>query len=90
MLDFESANTQLDVTVQVIGSSPAVSAGEHYAQRRAEAPTAVTLSNQVTTLDENTSIRTRVADIEVVDSDGGARMLELVGDDAGLFDGSER
>ena len=29
---------------------------------------------------------TRAADIEVVDVDGGARMLELVGDDAGLFE----
>ena len=51
-----------------------------------EAPTAVTLSNEVTTLDENTGIRTRVADIEVTDVDGGPRLLELVGDDTGLFE----
>ncbi len=87
VLDFESANTQLDVTVQVIGSSPAVNAPLSITLNDVpEAPTAVTLSNQVTSLDENTSVRTRVADIEVVDADGGARMLELVGDDAGLFD----
>ncbi len=87
VLDFESANTQLDVTVQVIGSSPAVNAPLSITLNDVpEAPTTVTLSNPVTSLDENTSVRTRVADIDVVDADGGARMLELIGDDAGLFD----
>ncbi len=87
VLDFEGGNTQLDVTVQVMGSSPAVNAPLSITLNDVpEAPTAVTLSNQVTTLDENTVARTRVADIEVVDADGGARMLELVGDDAGLFE----
>ncbi len=67
--------------------NPAVSAGLSITLNDVpEVPTAVTLSNPVTTLDENTVVRTRVADIEVVDADGGARMLELVGDDAGLFE----
>ena len=87
VLDFESGNNQLDVTVQVMGSSPAVNADLSITLNDVdEAPTAVTLSNQVTTLDENTSVRTKVADIEVVDVDGGARRLELVGDDAVLFE----
>ncbi len=51
-----------------------------------EPPTAVTLSGTVTTLDENTSARTRVADIAVTDDDDGPRLLELVGEDAGLFE----
>ena len=86
-LDFEGANTQLDVTVQVMGSSPAVSADLSITLNNVdEAPTAVTLSNQMTTLDENTVTRTKVADIAVTDVDDGPRMLELVGDDAGLFE----
>ena len=36
-------------------------------------------------MDENTSIRNKVADIEVTDGDGGPRLLDLVGDDAGLY-----
>ena len=51
-------------------------------------PTAVTLSNLVTSLaeDADVSARTRVADIVVTDSDDGPRDLELVGPDAALFE----
>ena len=87
VLDFESTNNRLDVTVQVIGSSPPVNAPLRIMLNDVdEPPTAVMLSRPVTTLDENTSTPTRVADIAVTDDDDGPRMLELVGDDAGLFE----
>ena len=86
VLDFESANNRLDVTVQVMGS-PAVNAPLSITLNDVpEPPTAVTLIRPVTTLDENTSTRTRVADIAVTDDDDGPRLLELVGDDAVLFE----
>ena len=51
-------------------------------------PTGVMLSNLVTALaeDADVSVRTRVADIAVTDSDDGPRDLELVGPDAALFE----
>ena len=49
-------------------------------------PTEVTLRNPVASLDENTVARTLVAEIAVNDDHMGPRMLELVGDDAGLFE----
>ena len=53
-----------------------------------DAPTAVMLNGTTTTLAENadTSGAIKVADIVVTDSDAGPRGLELVGDDAGLFE----
>ena len=57
-MDFESDNNQLDVTVQVIGSFEVNAPLRITLNDVDEAPTAVTLGNEVTTLDENTSIRT--------------------------------
>ncbi len=51
-------------------------------------PTAVTLNNVVPPLAEDADVtaRTRVADIDVADTDLGPRGLELVGPDAALFE----
>jgi uncharacterized protein YjiK/2',3'-cyclic-nucleotide 2'-phosphodiesterase (5'-nucleotidase family) len=53
-----------------------------------EAPTAVTLSNTITTIAENTntSVRTKVADIAVADDGRGTNVLSLTGADAGSFE----
>ena len=52
-----------------------------------EAPTSVSLTNLVTTLqsDTNTEAPTLVADIEIQDDALGTNQISLTGDDAGLF-----
>ena len=54
-----------------------------------EAPTAVTLSNTVSSIAENTAVGTagvKVADIAVEDDKLGGNNLDLTGDDAGFFE----
>jgi uncharacterized protein YjiK/2',3'-cyclic-nucleotide 2'-phosphodiesterase (5'-nucleotidase family) len=53
-----------------------------------EAPTAVTLSNSITTIAENTStaVRIKVADIAVADDGRGTNVLSLTGADASSFE----
>ena len=70
---------------------PTVSLSVALSPPRDAAPTAVTLSNPVTALAEDADVtaRTRVADIAVMDNDGGERGLQLVGPDAALFELNE-
>ena len=96
-LDFES-KTQFDVTVVVddtsVGSTPDANTAFSLAINDVnEAPTAVSLTNVVSSLDEDadTSSRRKIADIVVTDDALGSNTLSLSGTDAGSFeiDGTE-
>ncbi len=86
VLDFET-NPTLDVSVQVIGSDPAINAPLRIMVTNVdEPPTGVTLTATETSLREDVTARTPVANIAVDDDDGGPRGLQLVGPDADLFE----
>ena len=91
-LDHE-ADDQFDVTVQVddatVGGTPdATQSFSLSVTDENEAPTAVTLDNQVTSIAENTdtSSSTKVADISVTDDTLGTNDLSLTGADANKFE----
>ena len=91
-LDHE-ADDQFDVTVQVddatVGGTPdATQAFSLSVTDENEAPTAVSLDNQVTSIAENTdtSSSTKVADISVTDDALGTNDLSLTGADADKFE----
>ncbi len=91
-LDHE-ADGQFDVTVEVddasVGGTPDASQGFSLSVTDVnEAPTAVTLDNQVTSIAENadTSSSTKVADISVTDDALGTNDLSLTGADADKFE----
>ena len=91
-LDHE-ADGQFDVTVQVddatVGGTPdATQSFSLNVTDVNEAPTAVTLDNQVTSIAENsdTSSSTKVADISVTDDALGTNDLSLTGADADKFE----
>lgn len=91
-LDSES-QAQYDVTVQVddagVGATPDASAAFSLAVTDVnEAPTAVTFSNAINAIDENTDTtsRLKVADINVVDDSIGVNTLSLAGVDASAFE----
>ena len=91
-LDHE-ADDQFDVTVQVddatVGGTPdATQSFSLSVTDENEAPTAVTLDNQVTSIAENTdtSSSTKVADISVTDDALGTNDLSLTGADADKFE----
>ena len=86
VLDFET-NPTLDVSVQVIGSDPAINAPLRIMVTNVdEPPTGVTLTATETSLREDVTAPTLVANIGVTDADDGPRGLELVGPDADLFE----
>ena len=96
-LDFES-KTQFDVTVEVddttVGATPDATTAHSLAINDVnEAPTAVSLTNVVSSLDEgtDTSSRVKIADIVVTDDALGTNTLSLSGADANFFEiiGSE-
>ncbi len=96
-LDHES-KSQFDVTVVVddtsVGSTPDATTTHSLAINDAnEAPTAVSLTNVVSDLDEDadTSSRRKIADIVVTDDALGTNTLSLSGTDAASFeiDGTE-
>ena len=96
-LDFES-KTQFDVTIEVddtsVGSTPDATTDFSLTVNDAnEAPTAVSLTNVVSSLDEDTdtSSRRKIADIVVTDDALGTNTLSLSGTDANSFeiDGTE-
>ncbi len=96
-LDYES-KSQFDVTVEVddtsVGSTPDATTTHSLAINDVnEAPTAVSLTNVVSDLDEDadTSSRRKIADIVVTDDALGTNTLSLSGTDAGSFeiDGTE-
>ena len=91
-LDHE-ADDQFDVTVQVddatVGGTPDATQGFSLSVTdENEAPTAVSLDNQVTSIAENTdtSSSTKVADISVTDDALGTNDLSLTGADADKFE----
>ena len=91
-LDHE-ADDQFDVTVQVddatVGGTPdATQSFSLSVTDENEAPTAVSLDNQVTSIAENsdTSSSTKVADISVTDDALGTNDLSLTGADADKFE----
>ena len=91
-LDHE-ADGQFDVTVQVddasVGGTPDATRSFSLSVTDVnEAPTAVTLDNQVTSIAENsdTSSSTKVADISVTDDALGTNDLSLTGADADKFE----
>ncbi len=91
-LDHE-ADAQFDVTVEVddaaVGGAPDASQSFSLSVTDVnEAPTAVTLDNQVTSIAENTdtSSSTKVADISVTDDALGTNDLSLTGADADKFE----
>ena len=91
-LDHE-ADDQFDVTVQVddatVGGTPDVTQSFSLSVTdENEAPTAVSLDNQVISIAENsdTSSSTKVADISVTDDALGTNDLSLTGADADKFE----
>ena len=88
-LDFEAV-TNLNVTVEVDDASIGTGIEDSVSLSLAildvnEAPT-VTLINQLSSIDENTSTRTKIADVVVTDDALGSESLSLSGADASLFE----
>ena len=89
-LNFE-AQTTYDVAVQVddtgVGGTPDATSATHTLTVTDvnEAPTAVSLTNVVSSIAENT-VSTKIADIVVTDDALGTHTLTLVGADAGQFE----
>ena len=88
-LDFET-KTSFDVTVQVddvtVGSTPDDTANYTLTVGDInEAPTAVTLTNVVSTVDENT-VGAKIADIVITDDALGTNNLTVIGADAAQFE----
>ncbi|MCP3880447.1 MAG: hypothetical protein GY701_18970, partial [Sulfitobacter sp.] len=87
------ADSQLDVTVEVddtsVGATPDATADLSITVTDInEAPTAVALNGAVTSIDENTdtTLRIKMADIEITDDALGTNDLTLSGADATLFE----
>jgi len=91
VLDFET-NSQLDVFVTVddptVGNTPDDVVAQLIDITNVNEPPSVALSNTVTALAENanTSARTKMADITVIDDSLGTETLSLTGDDAAMFE----
>ncbi len=88
-LDFDT-QIQLDVGVSVddstVGTTPDDEASLSIAVTDVNQPPSITLQNVVTTLPEDTTAKTRVADVVVMDDALGSETLGLTGDDADLFE----
>jgi 2',3'-cyclic-nucleotide 2'-phosphodiesterase (5'-nucleotidase family) len=92
ILDFEAKNSfgvAVNVNDPTVGATPDATVNFRLAVTDVnEAPTAVVISNAVTSIAENTSTisRTKVADLAVTDDALGTNTLSLSGADAGSFE----